>query len=88
MCLCLNYDALVSRYSDRCGILLLLLLSSSSSSCANACTYDRYVGPSERVSFFVVAKRAQALSHIVLGYQTKSNLEDLYINPKDKAVPK
>jgi hypothetical protein len=46
------------------------------------------VNPSERVSFFVVAKRAQTLNQIMLGYQQRSNLEDLYINPKDKDVPK
>lgn len=43
-----------------------------------------YVAPGEKVSFFAVAKRAQLLGHILLGYQQKANLNDLCINPKDK----
>ena len=32
---------------------------------------EMYVAKDERVSFFVVAKRAKRLRHIVLGYQHK-----------------
>jgi hypothetical protein len=42
------------------------------------------VAPGEKVSFFTVAKRAQLLGLILLGYQQKANLNDLCINPKDK----
>mmetsp|Transcript_4221 Transcript_4221/g.5566 ORF Transcript_4221/g.5566 Transcript_4221/m.5566 type:complete len:1055 (-) Transcript_4221:132-3296(-) len=47
-----------------------------------------YVSPSERVSFFVVAKRAQRLNQICIGYQKKNRLNDIFINPKDKDEPK
>ena len=49
---------------------------------------DLYALPSERVSWFVLAKRAQKLNQILLGYQLKSNHEEIEINPKDKDVPK
>jgi hypothetical protein len=49
---------------------------------------ELYVAPSERVSFFVVAKRAQRLNQICIGYQMKACLTDIFVNPKDKDVPK
>ena len=47
-----------------------------------------YALPSERLSWFVLAKRAQKLNHILLGYQQRSSLESITINPKDKDIPK
>ena len=45
-----------------------------------------YLGSGDKLSFLVAAKRAQLLGHILLGYQHKSNLDQLCINPKDKVV--
>ena len=47
---------------------------------------EQYVESDERVSFFMLAKRAQKIGQVMLGYQHKANVELTSVNPKDKTT--